>query len=153
MRQIRGEMDIAPSKQAARCCCRTPRPQISRCSSSHRAYLARLAGLESRARCSSADADAPESATALMGELTLLVPMAGLIDPAAEIERLDKRIAKTRDGDRARRSAKLGNENFVRNAPPEVVVTQDASASPSSKRTIAEPRSAARARAQPAGSH
>jgi valyl-tRNA synthetase len=63
---------------------------------------------------------APESATAILGDLTLLVPMAGLIDPKAEIERLTKRIAKN-ESDIGKLNAKLGNENFVRNAPPEVV--------------------------------
>ena len=51
--------------------------------------------------------------------------MAGLIDPQAEIERLTKRIAKI-DADIAKLSAKLGNENFVRNAPPDVVATDRA---------------------------
>jgi len=50
----------------------------------------------------------------------LLVPMAGLIDPKAEVERLTKRIAKN-ESDIGKLSAKLGNENFVRNAPPDVV--------------------------------
>jgi valyl-tRNA synthetase len=50
----------------------------------------------------------------------LLVPMAGLIDPAAETERLTRRIAKI-ESDIGKLNGKLGNENFVRNAPPEVV--------------------------------
>ena len=52
--------------------------------------------------------------------LTLLVPMAGLIDAAAEAERLGKLLAKTQR-DLAKTRGKLANENFVRNAPPEVV--------------------------------
>ena len=71
------------------------------------------------------DENAPESATAILGELELLVPMAGLIDPAAETERLTKRIAKNAS-DIAKLNAKLGNENFVRNAPPEVVAADRA---------------------------
>ena len=49
--------------------------------------------------------------------------MAGLIDAAAEVERLTKRLAKTQQ-ELAKTRAKLGNENFVRNAPPEVVATE-----------------------------
>ena len=49
-----------------------------------------------------------------------LVPMAGLIDPEAEVARLEKRMAKTRE-EIKRANAKLGNDNFVRNAPTEVV--------------------------------
>ena len=46
--------------------------------------------------------------------------MAGLIDVDAELERLGKRRSKI-EQEFARAAAKLGNENFVRNAPPEVV--------------------------------
>jgi valyl-tRNA synthetase len=52
-----------------------------------------------------------------------LVPMAGLIDPQAELARLDKRAAKLRD-EIKRATAKLANESFVRNAPPEVVAQE-----------------------------
>ena len=48
------------------------------------------------------------------------LPMAGLIDVDAEIARLGKRRTKI-EQELARANAKLGNENFVRNAPAEVV--------------------------------
>jgi valyl-tRNA synthetase len=51
--------------------------------------------------------------------------LAGLIDPKAEIERLGKRIAKN-DSDIGKLKGKLGNENFVRNAPPAVVAADRA---------------------------
>ncbi|MEO8016768.1 MAG: valine--tRNA ligase [Pseudomonadota bacterium] len=118
VRQIRGEMDIAPSRRI---------PLLLQNASARErtlvekqfAYLSRLAGLES-VKVLEAGVATPESATAILGELTLLVPMAGLIDPKAETERLSKRIAKN-ESDIGKLSAKLGNENFVRNAPPEVV--------------------------------
>jgi valyl-tRNA synthetase len=62
----------------------------------------------------------PESAIALVGDLSILVPMAGLIDAAAEAERLGKQLVKVRQ-DLNKTQTKLSNENFVRNAPPEVV--------------------------------
>jgi len=46
--------------------------------------------------------------------------MAGLIDAAAEIERLTKLLAKA-EQELAKTRSKLSNENFVRNAPPDVV--------------------------------
>ncbi len=46
--------------------------------------------------------------------------MAGLIDADAEIDRLTKSIAKIRDN-HSKISKKLSNENFVKNAPPDVV--------------------------------
>ena len=51
--------------------------------------------------------------------------MAGLIDAGAEAERLGKQLAKARS-DLTKTGQKLANENFVRNAPPEVVETERA---------------------------
>ena len=88
----------------------------------HRGYLERLASLDSVTVLDS-DAPTPQSATALLGELTILVPMAGLIDAAAEVERLGKLLTKAQE-DLARTRAKVANESFVRNAPPAVVTTE-----------------------------
>jgi valyl-tRNA synthetase len=52
-----------------------------------------------------------------------LVPMAGLIDAKAEIERLSKLLVKA-EQELAKTRVKLSNENFVRNAPPDVVTTE-----------------------------
>ena len=60
---------------------------------------------------------------AMVGELTLLVPMAGLIDPAAELARLERKMQKTRD-EIARAQHKLDNANFVDGAPPAVVAQE-----------------------------
>jgi valyl-tRNA synthetase len=65
----------------------------------------------------------PPAATAVCGALTLLVPMAGLIDPASERQRLDKRLQKL-EQELARAQHKLANEAFVNNAPPEVVAQE-----------------------------
>ena len=123
VRQIRGEMDIAPSRKIP-LLLQNAGERESALTQKHFAYLARLAGLES-IQPLAAGADAPESATAMLGDLTLLVPMAGLIDPKAEAERLTKRIAKN-DSDIGKLGAKLGNANFVKNAPPEVVAGDQA---------------------------
>jgi valyl-tRNA synthetase len=118
VRQIRSGMDIAPSKKIPVLLQNPSAEDLGR-AQRHTTYLERLAGLESITPLA-AGATAPQSATALVGELTLLVPMAGLIDADAEIERLTKKIASIRK-DHAKISAKLSNENFVKNAPPEVV--------------------------------
>jgi valyl-tRNA synthetase len=118
VRQIRGEMDIAPSRKIPLLLKNTT-PQSRALVDRQFAYLSRLAGLESVNTLEPGE-PAPESATAILGDLTLLVPMAGLIDPKAEIERLTRRIAKN-ESDIGKLSGKLGNDNFVRNAPPEVV--------------------------------
>jgi valyl-tRNA synthetase len=64
---------------------------------------------------------APEGAVQLLvrGE-TAALPLKGVIDLAAEKTRLDKEIAKA-DADIKRVDAKLGNKNFVANAPEEIV--------------------------------
>ena len=64
--------------------------------------------------------ECPVSASAMVGGTTLLVPMAGLIDAAAEVDRLSKVIRKN-ESDIARLRGKLGNESFVKNAKPELV--------------------------------
>ena len=62
---------------------------------------------------------------ALLGAMRLLVPLAGLIDVAAERERLGKQLAKTRDElEKARR--KMSNASFVANAPAAVVAQENA---------------------------
>ena len=65
----------------------------------------------------------PAAATALLDETRLLVPMKGLIDVDAERKRLGKQLQKIQaDLDRSR--AKLGNPNFVNNAPADVVTQE-----------------------------
>jgi len=81
-------------------------------------------------------AEPPAAATALLGDMRLLVPMKGLIDVDAERARLDKQMEKLR-GDLARSNGKLGNDKFVNNAPPEVV-TQERERVAEFEKTIAQ---------------
>jgi valyl-tRNA synthetase len=67
--------------------------------------------------------EAPESATALVGEMKLLIPMAGLIDKDVEIARLSKEIEKKQQ-DVARIEGKLSNPSFVERAPEAVVAKE-----------------------------
>ena len=121
VRQIRGEMNIAPSRRIP-VLLKDASQQDKAYAESHRAYLQRLAGIEALTVLE-AGAPAPESATALIGELSVLVPMAGLIDVAAEIERVTKLLSKA-EQELAKTRVKLSNENFVKNAPPDVVATE-----------------------------
>jgi valyl-tRNA synthetase len=118
VRQIRGEMDINPAKRIP-VLVKEPSTNDRASIERHRTYLERLAGIEGIAVLERGVA-APQAATAMVGELTILVPMANLIDAAAESERLGKRLAKTRQ-DLDKTHAQLGNENFVSNAPAAVV--------------------------------
>ena len=123
IRQIRGEMDISPAKKLPVLLANAEPTDRTRVAT-YDTYLQRLAGLESL-KILSPDETPPPAATAVVGAMRALVPMAGLIDPVAEVARLEKRIAKTRE-EITRANAKLSNENFVRNAPPEVVTQERA---------------------------
>jgi valyl-tRNA synthetase len=71
--------------------------------------------------------EGPESATALIGEMKLLIPMAGLIDKEAEQARLRKDLdGKCADLERIEK--KLGNPDFVAKAPAAVVDKEKARA-------------------------
>jgi valyl-tRNA synthetase len=63
----------------------------------------------------------PEQAMSLLaGSIEIYLPLAGMLDIAKELERLDKEIAQARQ-EMARLQSKLANENFVTKAKPEVV--------------------------------
>ena len=67
-----------------------------------------------------ADAEPPASATHLVGDMQVLVPLSGLIDKDAELARLNKEIEK-KIKDRARAEGKINNPSFVAKAPEAVV--------------------------------
>jgi valyl-tRNA synthetase len=118
IRQIRGEMDISPGK---------PLPVLlensaekDRKYAEQNAHLLTRVGRVESVRSLAADEEAPASATALLGNMRLLVPMAGLIDIDAEKARLGKQRERA-DADLGRIGGKLDNPNFVNNAPADVV--------------------------------
>jgi len=123
VRQIRSEMNIAPARRIAILVRGATQLEWQRALRNQGA-LEHLAGLSGIERLDPQQA-APPSATALLGELSILVPMAGLIDAAAEIERLTKRLAKAVQ-DLGKTRAKLASETFVRNAPESVVQAERA---------------------------
>jgi len=65
-------------------------------------------------------ADTSQCAVALLAELKVLVPLAGLIDVDAELTRLRKQLEAEKAHVKTCQS-KLGNKRFVENAPAEVV--------------------------------
>ncbi len=117
IRQIRGEMNISPGK---------PLPVLLENASEQdktnlentRHYMNFLARTESITVLG--EEVAPESATALVGKMKILIPLAGLIDKEAELERLNKEIGKI-SADVERTEKKLSNPNFVDKAPEAVV--------------------------------
>jgi valyl-tRNA synthetase len=118
IRRIRGELDMAPSLKLSALLQNASGEDLARFDR-NAASIRRLAGVGAVRPLASGES-APQAATALLGDMIVLVPMAGLIDVDAELDRLGKRRSKV-DQELARATAKLGNENFVRNAPAEVV--------------------------------
>ncbi len=118
IRNIRGEMDVAPSRKIA---------AVLDCKSEAAAavvaegqdYIRSLAGLE-ELRFGVRIERPDQAATQVAGEIEVLLPMAGLIDVDEEEKRLEREIAKAqKDVDFF--TKKLSNEKFVANAPPAVL--------------------------------
>ncbi|MBM7059994.1 valine--tRNA ligase [Pseudomonas sp. UL073] len=118
VRQIRGEMKISMAKRID-VIVNNASPSDHRRLADNEPLLMKLAKLET-IRVLGEGEEAPMSATALVGDMQVLVPMAGLIDKAAELARLDKEIQRL-DGEVKRVGGKLANEGFVAKAPAEVL--------------------------------
>ncbi len=121
IRNIRGEMDIAPGR-AIPVLFRNGDATDQRRLAENRRYLEVLAKLESAQWLEHTDT-APVSATQIVGAMEVLVPMAGLIDRDAELARLDKGLGRIA-ADMQRVEGKLGNDKFVANAPAEVIARE-----------------------------
>ncbi|MFQ3267304.1 MAG: valyl-tRNA synthetase, partial [Colwellia sp.] len=118
IRNIRGEMDISPSKELP-VLLKNVNDNDQRRLNENQQFLSSLAKLESITVLTDNE-QGPASASAVVGDLSVLIPMAGLIDKEAELARLDKAIDKL-EKDAARTRGKLGNENFVGKAPAAVI--------------------------------
>jgi valyl-tRNA synthetase len=123
IRQIRGEANL-PRSATLRVrladATEIDRVRVER----HANHLRKLSGLES-IELLPPGASAKGSATALLGAMRILVPLAGLIDVSAERDRLGKQLAKTHD-DLGKVRRKLENQSFVANAPADIVAKEQA---------------------------
>jgi valyl-tRNA synthetase len=118
IRNIRGEMDISPNKPLNALLKNVSDSDALRLDAA-KGFLDKLSKLES-VTILTKDDTAPASATALVGEMEILIPMAGLIDKDAELARITKAMEKV-EKDVSRTRGKLGNEKFVSNAPEAVI--------------------------------
>ncbi|EGR1836229.1 valine--tRNA ligase [Vibrio cholerae] len=121
IRNLRAEYDINPGKPLE-VMLKAANEQDAARIEANKPVLVSLAKLESIRVLADSEAT-PACATALVGKSELMIPMAGLIDKDAELDRLAKEIAKTQ-GEIARIEGKLGNEGFVAKAP-EAVITKE----------------------------
>lgn len=116
IRSIRSQMNVPPKKKV---------PVLLKDASDkdrfylerNRTFLMSLAGIET---IEILEGEEPAAATTLVGQMEILIPMAGLIDKEAEIARLEKELAKL-DKVIKQSSGKLANANYLDKAPVEVV--------------------------------
>ena len=118
VRNIRAEMNIAPGKPLDALLTKG-QPEDAKRLESNRHFLSKLAKLESVTWLENPN-DAPLSATQLVGDMEVLVPMADLIDKDTELARLNKEIEK-QDKLIGGIEKKLGNDGFIAKAPEAVV--------------------------------
>ncbi|GAA4871746.1 valine--tRNA ligase [Ferrimonas pelagia] len=132
VRNVRGELNVAPSKPLNVLLKNASADELARVEA-NRIMLTKLANLES---ITVLEGEAPMSTTQIIGEMELLIPMAGLIDVDAEFARIDKQIAKlAQDAERVEK--KLGNQGFLAKAP-EAVVAKEQAKLDGAKRDIAK---------------
>ncbi len=118
VRNIRGEMNIPPGRELD-VLLKNAGAEDRRRLEQNGTFLRKLAKLAS-IKTLGADESAPLSATALVGEMEVLVPMAGLIDRDAELARLDREVERL-DKELKRLQGKLDNASFTARAPADVV--------------------------------
>ena len=121
IRQIRGEMDISPGKSLP--VLLVDSTDNDRLFAERNALLLRRVGRVESVQALEATEEPPLSATALLGNMRLLVPMAGIIDVDAEKARISKQRERIAT-DLQRSQGKLSNEKFVNNAPADVVTQE-----------------------------
>lgn len=120
LRNIRSEMVIAPSKTIP-LLCHKGHDRDRKLMLELEIYvksLARIASIEW------IDESLPKAAMGLVGDLQLLIPLAGLIDVNAERQRIQKELDKL-NKELLQVQTKLSNSNFVANAPAEVVAKEN----------------------------
>lgn len=118
VRRIRAEMDIAPNK-ALPVLLQKGGTDDEQKWQQHHSLITSLARLDN-VTWLDGNAKAPESAIALVGDMQILIPLAGLIDKEAELSRLNKEMDKL-NRELAKCTAKLDNPKFTERAPANIV--------------------------------
>ncbi len=121
IRRIRGEMNIAPGKLLP-VLLENFSANDKKFLNSSQDYLLKLGRIESISLLD-INETTPESAISLLGEMKILIPIAGLIDKDAEIARLEKEIQKI-EKDLPRIEGKLNNPKFIDKAPEEIIAKE-----------------------------
>jgi valyl-tRNA synthetase len=118
VRNIRAEMNIAPGKELE-LLFKNGDDEDFRRAEENQTFLMKLAKLEKLTWLNDGDEE-PMSVTQLVGDMEVLIPMAGFIDKDAEVARLGKSIEKL-EKERERVTNKLANPGFTEKAPAAVL--------------------------------
>ncbi len=118
IRNIRGEMNIAP-KKSVQLLLRKGSLEDKEYFINNKSCITALAKVESISWLKDSD-KIPASATALIDNLELHIPLADVIDVGLEKERLEKEIVKLQQ-EIERSEKKLANENYLQKAPQDIV--------------------------------
>ena len=120
IRRVRGELDLPPGRKIPVVLVGPSDAERSRLEGKEATpYVQALARVDT-IDILEAGAPPPKSATALVGELEIHVPLEGIIDKDAEIDRLERQLDKL-GNNLGRSRAKLENPSFRDRAPVEVV--------------------------------
>ncbi|MFA4874909.1 MAG: valine--tRNA ligase [bacterium] len=121
IRNIRGESNLAPTKRIPQAVSGFNDPETVLSAVMSGNYVEHLARVDSfEAKLKSELGDLKEVATNVTANQVTVIPLAGLIDVAAERARLEKEIARAA-GEIEATARKLGNESFIVRAPADIV--------------------------------
>ncbi len=121
LRTVRSEMMISPAKQVPL--------YIRHAAAAHEERLEKYQqilkslGKITEIHCLRPQEQIPVSATAVLGDIELLIPMADLIDKEAELARIAKELAKL-DKDISLAQGKLTNPSFTDKAPVDIITKE-----------------------------
>jgi valyl-tRNA synthetase len=122
IRNIRGESNVAPAKRVPLALTGFYSDEHVYISENTPRYVEHLAKVDHHTAFKAGEEpkETKKAATSIMKELTVYVPLAGLIDVGAETARLKKEIART-EKEMSSLKNKLANKSFVKGAPAEIV--------------------------------
>ncbi|CAI8436540.1 MAG: Valine--tRNA ligase [Halieaceae bacterium] len=123
IRTIRNEANIPPGDSLDIVLGNTVDTDLERIQR-HKPSLEKLAKV-STIRAIQSDEDQMPVLSALAGTIEVMVPMAGVVDFAKELERLEKELTRL-GGEQTRLTGKLSNEKFTARAPEHVVEAERA---------------------------
>ncbi|MBT5261357.1 MAG: valine--tRNA ligase, partial [Nitrospina sp.] len=118
VRNIRGEMNLNPGLKL-NALIKTSRADLEVTLKEHAGFIRELARVDQITIGS--DIEKPEvSASSVLGEMDLIIPLAGMMDFEEEKNRIEKELKKI-EKDLIFLDKKLSNPNFVKKAPAEVI--------------------------------